>query len=77
MMTEGSRDPHLMPLLILGLGTVELIVVLLIFLVLFGSRLPKAASNIGLSIREFKKGMKVASEDDNKKSDIPPANDKP
>jgi sec-independent protein translocase protein TatA len=53
-----------MPLLLLGLGTVELVVLLLIFLVLFGSRLPKAAGNIGASIKEFKKGMKEASADD-------------
>lgn len=53
-----------MPLLLLGLGTVELVVLLLIFLVLFGSRLPKAAGNIGSSIKEFKKGMKEASADD-------------
>jgi sec-independent protein translocase protein TatA len=56
-----------MPLLLLGLGTVELVVLLLIFLVLFGSRLPKAAGNIGASIKAFKTGMKDASEDDSNK----------
>ena len=53
-----------MPLLLLGLGTVELVVLLLIFLVLFGSRLPKAAGSIGASIKEFKKSLKDGSADD-------------
>lgn len=59
-----------MPLLLLGLGTVELVVLLLIFLVLFGSRLPKAAGNIGASIKEFKKGMKEASEERVDRDDV-------
>jgi sec-independent protein translocase protein TatA len=35
----------------------ELIVVLLIILVLFGSRLPKVARSLGQGISEFKKGI--------------------
>ena len=49
---------------ILGLGGTELIVILVLMLVLFGTRLPKAARSLGSSIKEFKKGMKEAAEPD-------------
>ncbi len=43
----------------LGLGTQELILILLIALLLFGSsKLPQLARSLGLSVREFKKAMK-------------------
>jgi sec-independent protein translocase protein TatA len=38
-------------------GTWELIIMLLIILVLFGSRLPKVARSLGQGISEFKKGV--------------------
>ena len=41
-----------------GLGTPELIVLAIIVLVLFGSRLPSAMRSLGSSINSFKKGMK-------------------
>lgn len=42
----------------LGLGTTELIVILLILLLLFGAaRLPKLAKSIGESASELKKGF--------------------
>lgn len=41
-----------------GLGTTELIVILVIVLVLFGSRLPSVMGGLGQGIRNFKKGMK-------------------
>ena len=49
-----------------GLGGTELIVIGLIVLVLFGSRLPKAARGFGQSIKEFKRGVREGSrpEDD-------------
>lgn len=40
-----------------GLGVQELVIVLFILLLLFGStRLPQLASGLGKSIREFKRG---------------------
>lgn len=41
-----------------GLGTQELLVILVIVLILFGaSRLPKLARSMGASLKEFKKGI--------------------
>jgi sec-independent protein translocase protein TatA len=51
--------------LIGGLGPQELIIILVILLLLFGStRLPQLAKGMGKSIREFKKGINDAGEDD-------------
>ncbi len=45
-------------LLIGGLGTTELIIILVIVLLLFGGRkIPQLAKDIGLGIKEFKKGI--------------------
>ena len=52
---------------ILGLGTWEMLVVLLLVVVLFGSRIPAAARGLGLSIREFKKGINDAGDPDTSK----------
>lgn len=41
-----------------GIGPVQIIVVLLVVLLLFGSRLPGVARSLGQSIVEFKKGVK-------------------
>jgi len=47
------------PLLaILGLGGAEMVVIALIALLLFGTRLPKVARSLGQSVNEFKQGMK-------------------
>lgn len=51
------------PLLAFNFGTTELIIILVIGLLLFGSRLPSVGRNIGKSITEFKKGMKEAGEE--------------
>lgn len=52
---------------ILGLGTPELIIILIILLLLFGStQLPKLARSIGKSSRELRSGLK--GEDSDKKS---------
>lgn len=52
---------------IFGLGTTELIVILVILLVLFGgAKLPSLAKGLGQSIKEFKKASK---EEDEAKSD--------
>ena len=58
-------------LAILGMGSTELLIVLAICLLLFGSaKLPKLARSMGSSVNEFKKGMKDGADD------VPPA-DKP
>jgi len=49
---------------ILGLGTPELIVILVILVLLFGaSKLPQLSRSIGSSMRELRKGMQ--SDEDN------------
>ena len=48
-----------------GLGMQELIIVLVILLLLFGStRLPQLARGMGKSIKEFKKGINDGGEDE-------------
>lgn len=46
-----------------GLGTPELIIIGVIVLLLFGSRLPSAMRALGGSFSSFKKGMKEGEED--------------
>ncbi len=47
-----------------GLGMQELIIILVILLLLFGStRLPQLAKGMGKSIREFKKGVGEGEDD--------------
>jgi sec-independent protein translocase protein TatA len=55
---------------IFGLGTTELVVIALIVLVLFGSRLPRAARGFGQSIKEFKRGVREGNREDD--PDAPP-----
>ena len=45
-------------LAILGLGTSELLIIGILALLLFGTRLPKVARSLGQSVNEFKQGMK-------------------
>jgi TatA/E family protein of Tat protein translocase len=48
-----------------GLGTQELLVILVIVLVLFGgSKLPEIARSLGKSMNEFKKGIDEGARDD-------------
>lgn len=47
-----------------GLGVWELVIVALVILLLFGSRLPSVMRSLGLGITEFKKGVQGI-EDDN------------
>jgi sec-independent protein translocase protein TatA len=41
-----------------GMGGGELLLIALIALLLFGTRLPKVARSLGQSVNEFKQGMK-------------------
>jgi len=51
--------------LAIGLGMPELLVVLAVLLLLFGStRLPQLAKGLGSSIKEFKKGVKEGEVED-------------
>jgi sec-independent protein translocase protein TatA len=50
-------------LALFNLGGMEWVIILVIGLLLFGSRLPTVGRNIGKSITEFKKGMKEAQDD--------------
>ncbi len=48
-----------------NIGMTELIIILVILLLLFGStRLPQLAKGMGKSIREFKKGVAEGEDDD-------------
>lgn len=40
-----------------GLGTPEILAILVVLLLLFGSRLPSVMRGLGKSVTEFKKGM--------------------
>ena len=51
------------PLAIFGIGTNELLILGVIAVLLFGTRLPKVARSFGQSVTEFKKGMKEIRED--------------
>lgn len=52
---------------ILGLGTPELVIILVILILLFGAtKLPKLSRSIGTSMKELRKGMQ-GDEDDNEK----------
>ena len=51
----------------MGIGTQELLIVALIVLVLFGAtKLPKLASSIGESVKNFKRGMREAEAEEQK-----------
>lgn len=51
-----------------GIGISELLVILLVCLLLFGAnRLPEIGKSLGEGLREFKKSVKDASEDNNPK----------
>ena len=52
-------------LAIFGLGTTELIIILVIIMLLFGgAKLPALAKGLGQSVKEFKKAAKEADDDE-------------
>jgi sec-independent protein translocase protein TatA len=53
-----------------GLGTQELLVILVIVLVMFGgSKLPEIARSLGKSMNEFKKGINEGASEKEKEKD--------
>ncbi|MBI3726036.1 twin-arginine translocase TatA/TatE family subunit [bacterium] len=52
-------------LAILGPYPLELLVILIVFLLLFGNRLPSIMRSLGSSVNEFKKGMNESAPDAN------------
>ena len=46
-----------------GIGTTEVIIILVIGLLIFGRRLPEVGKSLGRSIVEFKKGVKGIEDD--------------
>ena len=56
---EGAMKIDASPLLIGGLGTTELVLILLVVLILFGAgKLPEVGKALGSGIRNFKDGIK-------------------
>lgn len=54
----------------MNLGPTELIIILIIFMLLFGAaKLPKLARSLGESSREFKKGLAEGAADEESKPD--------
>ena len=62
------------PLLAIGVGPVELIVVSLVIMLLFGNRLPSVMRSMGKGITEFKKGVAGIEDDADKNSSAPKSN---
>ena len=63
-MINSIFDIMLQPTLAWAPGAMELVIVLVIVMVLFGNRLPGTMRSLGQSLVQFKKGMN----DDNDKS---------
>jgi sec-independent protein translocase protein TatA len=47
-----------------GLGPLELVIILVVVVLLFGTRLPKIARSLGQASKEFKKGAEEGAKDD-------------
>ncbi len=64
-MINSIFETMLQPTLAWAPGAMELVIVLVIVMVLFGNRLPGTMRSLGQSLVQFKKGMR---EDDNDNS---------
>lgn len=58
------------PLAIMGLGPMELLIVGVIVLLLFGNRLPSVMRSLGKGVVEFKKGVKDIEDDVDKSAEL-------
>ena len=56
----------------MGMGTTELLIVAVIVLVLFGSRLPQVMGGLGKGIRDFKKGLNAPDEEEDEDKESSP-----
>lgn len=52
-----------------SIGMPELLIVLVVVLILFGSRLPKVARSLGQASKEFKQGVAEGGRDDDDADD--------
>ena len=58
--------------LIFGLGTGEIILIVLVFLLLFGAkRIPELMKSMGKGVKSFKEGMKEVEKEINAPDDTP------
>lgn len=53
-------------------GHWEIIIILIVALLLFGSRLPALARSLGQSIIEFRKGMRSGEDEASRPHELPP-----
>lgn len=53
-----------MTLAFIGIGTGQILLLLVVILLLFGKRLPETMRNLGKSMTEFKRGVKEGGEEE-------------
>jgi len=58
-------------------GGFEWLVILIVALLIFGSRLPSVMRSLGRGVAEFKKGLRESEEELNRAAEKPPGADKP
>ena len=66
----------LAPALFGSIGYTEVIVILFVLLLVFGTRLPEVAKSLGKALNQFKRGMREIEEEppeEQKKDEKPPA----